>query len=361
MTNQPELPTVVLRKLLPYVRNADMPNLEEALKPSPALYNEFSYFTKKHCKTNFPEGKFICPFCLVKGDRETPWSKIQNIFYDQDFRTRKAATDCIEINTVEEGPFGRFHLRVKSKSLRDIQSRIVVPDADTFDDWLAPENKFRSKTSYWTETGLIKGRTEKVVSIALKDMELFHNAQDLVCHVDQFHHPNGLHWRMKMRPGVGMWPDNEKPVRAYELDEINSLIMGKMFLGAIRRKSPRENTDFQETIITRISKNKRRHDGRKRYMNPVAAKYTDIGYTHSYMRTLALAYQIDDNLQRSTRKFTKVPERLHKIMALRDYVHCSCEIYEKTKFVDLAWYDQSKFGMLNAIRLILNAVIKQDY
>ena len=358
MDNKPELPVVVLRKLLPHIRNADMANVEEAFKASPALYNEFSYLTKKHCKKTYPEGKFICPFCLVRGDNGTPWFKIQNSFYNQDYRTRKAAKESIDVEEVRHN--GWLHYKIRSKTRREIQSKIVVADAETLDEWLAPENKFRMNTSYWMEKGLKIGRTQQVLNIIMRDMELFHNAHDLVEHVERTHHPNGHHWRRRMIDGM-LWMDSHKPVRAYELDEISNLIMGKMFNGSLRRKSPRENRSFQETIITKISRNKRRFDGRKRYMDPRLARYTDIGYTHTYMRTLALAYQIDDNLQRATHKHRLVPEDLHKIMALRDYLNCSCEIYENIKFVDLACYDYSKFGMLNAIRMILDAVIKHPY
>ena len=50
--NLPELPAAVFRKILPYVRTKDMPRIEKAVQSSPGLYNEFSYFTKKHCKKN---------------------------------------------------------------------------------------------------------------------------------------------------------------------------------------------------------------------------------------------------------------------------------------------------------------------
>ena len=349
----PPLPVTVLRKLLPYIRNADMDNVEEAFKASPALYNEFSYLTKKHSRKIFTAARLICPFCLVKGDalsKQTPWLRIQNAFYNQDYRTRKAARDCVEV-TSSLDRYGAWHYNVKSKTLRQIQSAIVVPDGETLVEYLEPENKFRTMTSHWAESGLKKGKTVKILKMAMRDMELFSNAYDLVAHVERTHHPNGHDWRS----------DSSEPVRAYEIDEISNLIMGKIFQGSLRRKSPRENDDFHETLVTRIINNKRRFDERKRFLNPTSAKYTDVGYTHVYMRTLALAYQIDDNLQRPTFRHKKVPSDLHKIMALRDYLQCSCEIFEKLKFKEIAIYDASKFGMLNAIRRILDAVVKQPY
>ena len=349
----PPLPVTVLRKLLPHIRNADMDNVEEAFKASPALYNEFSYLTKKHSRKRFAAGRFICPFCLVKGNfwtNQTPWLRIQNAFYNQDYLTRKSARDCVEVKGVLD-QYGSWHYKVKSQTLRDIQSAIVVPDGETLVEYLQPENKFRTMTSHWAESGLKNGKTVKILRMAMRDMELFSNVYDLVAHVERTHHPNGHDWRS----------DLHEPVRAYEIDEISNLIMGKIFRGSLRRKSPRENDDFHQTLVTRIINNKRRFDERKRFLNPTSAKYTDVGYTHVYMRTLALAYQIDDNLQRPTFKYKKVPPHLHKIMALRDYLQCSCEIFEKIKYKEIALYDASKFGMLNAIRLICDAVVKKPY
>ena len=176
--NQPELPVTVLRNLLPYIRTADMDNVEKALRPSPQLYNEFSYLTKRHSKKRFTEARLICPFCLVKGNRnanQTPWVKIQNAFYHQDDRTKNAARDCVELGGAHEED-GSWHYRVKSKTLRDIQSRIIVAGPETFVEYGLPDNRFRTMTSYWTETGLKKGKTVKRLSMAMRDMTLFSNA-----------------------------------------------------------------------------------------------------------------------------------------------------------------------------------------
>ena len=349
----PELPVTVLRRLLPHIRNADMDNVEEAFKASPALYNELSYLTKKHSRRRFAETRLICPFCLVKGNyftKQTPWLRIQNAFYNQDYRTRKAARDCVSVKGVLNQD-GSWHYKVASKTLREIQSGIVVPDGETLVEYLEPENKFRTMTSHWAESGLKKGKTVKILRMAMRKMELFGDAYGLVEHIEKHHHPNGHGWRS----------DNDEPVRAYEIDEISNLIMSKIFQGSLRRRTPRQNKDFHEMLVTRIINNKRRYDERKRFLNPTSAKYTDVGYTHVYMRTLATAYMVDDNLQRPTFRHKKVPAYLHKILALRDYLQCSCEIYEKLDFQELAVYDASKFGMMNAIRQICNAVVKQPY
>ena len=72
---------------------------------------------------------------------------------------------------------------------------------------------------------------------------------------------------------------------------------------------------------------------------------------------------IQDKLPGSTQKHKLLPESLHKILALRDYLECFCDAVE-CRFYSLnrEMIEAEKyFGRANALRLICNSILKYSY
>ena len=342
MNSEQEIPAVVFRKLLPYIRTKDMRNVEKAVKASPQLYNEYSFHTKKHAKKTYANAPLICPYCLVGGGYFNAWHKILFAVYGQHEKTWAAAEVALAL--FRSGPF----ILVEALSFADLKQQLVERDAPRVAQ-ATPENRFRRWTQIWAE----EYSEEKKVGTflkALKDLEIFHTAADLVDHIETAHTPRGDVWKNSDRP----------PIRAHEFDELASLIAGKEFRNSIVTKSPRRNRSFRNAFKTGAAHRRKRVGQQRNFLNPpLHGLYTDN--VQNLHRTFALAYLLEDNLQRSTRQHLVIHPRYHKLLALRNFLACQIEVFEDVEFDLLARDNACHFGMIVSIKIILDSIIKMPY
>ena len=345
MNSKQEIPAVVFRKVLPYIRTKDMRNVEKAVKASPQLYNEYSFHTKKHSKKSFVNAPLICPYCLVGGGYFNPWHKILFAVYGQHRRTWAAAEEAVAL--YRSGPY----ILVEAVSLTELKQKLVGKDEPMVCQ-ITPENKFRRWTQIWAEEYTQERKVNTLLK-AMKDLELFSTAADLVEHIESAHHPSGTIWKNSDRP----------PIRAHEVEELSSLIMGKEFQNSIVTKSPRRNKSFRNAFKNGAAQRRNRIGRDRNFLEspwtPRDGLYTDN--VQNLHRTFALAYLLEDNLQRATRQHLVIDPELHKLLALRAFLACQIEVYEDVEFDLLARDNSCHFGMIAAIKIILDSIIKMPY
>ena len=73
---------------------------------------------------------------------------------------------------------------------------------------------------------------------------------------------------------------------------------------------------------------------------------------------------IRDTLPGSTQKHKLMPDSLHKVLALRNYLECfrdaaECRVYNSSRFEMIE--AEKYFGRANALRLICNSILKFPY
>lgn len=341
MSSDREIPAVVFRKLLPFIRTKDMRNVEKAVKCSPVLYNEYSFHTKKHSKS-FVNAPLICPYCLIGGGYFNPWHKILFAVFGQHEKTWAAAEVALAL--FKCGPY----ILVEALSLFGLKQKLVEQDAPVVAQ-ATPENRFRRWTQIWAEEYSQKKKVNTFLT-ALKDLEVFYSAADLVSHVEAAHTLRGEIWKQSERP----------PVRAHEHEELTSLIVAKEFVNQVITKSPRRNKNFRDAFKTGATHRRKRIGQQRRFLNPpVMGLYTDN--VQNLHRTLALAYLLEDNLQRANRQHLVIQPRYHKLLALRNFLACQIEVFEDIEFDLLARDNACHFGMITAIQIILDTIIKLPY
>ena len=345
MSEKPEIPALVFRKVLPFIRTRDMSNVEKAVQSSEALYNEFSFHTKKHSKTVYPDSRLICPYCLVSGGLFNPWHRVIMAIYKMAPKVWAQAN--VGIALYHSGPY----ILVESETLEDIKERCISRDESNSLQGL-PENRFRRWTQIWAEEYDREKSAQKLL-IALRDLNIYTSAGELVNHIESAHHPSGSAWKAASSPSV----------RAHDLDEIVSLIMGKQFQGSIITQSPRKNRNLHNAMKTGASNRKRGHGDSRRYLNPghdpTPSLYSDK--VQNIHMTISLCYQLEDNLQRLPRKHLVIDPKFHKLLALRDFLACQVEVFEKITFDDLTRDTANHFGFINAIKLILDSILQLPY
>ena len=339
-----EIPAVVFRKVLPFIRTKDMRNVEKAVKCSPVLYNEYSFHTKKHAK-KFVNGPLICPYCLIGGGYFNPWHKLLIAVYGQHAKTWAAAEVALALFRC--GPY----ILVEALSLTGLKQKLVEREAPMIAQ-ATPENRFRRWTQIWAEERTEKKKVDTFLT-ALKDLEIFHSAADLVTHVETAHHPSGDIWKHSDRP----------PVRAHEIDQLTSLIMAKEFQNSIITKSPRRNKNYRDAFKTSATHRRKRMGQNRRFLTPpltpISGLYND--HVQNLHRTMALAYLLEDNLQRANRQHLVINPRYHKLLALRNFLACQIEVFEDIEFEQLPRDNACHFGMITAINIILDTIIKLPY
>ena len=337
-----EIPSVVFRRLLPFISSRDMKNVEIAVMPSPALYNEYSCYTKKHSRQVYPDSRLICPYCLISGGFFNPWHKMLMAIYRMNPDTWELGQQGVAL--FRSGPY----ILVEAETIEGMKARLPK-NASSSVLWL-PENRFRRWTQIWAEE---KDRNEAAnkLLLALRDVNVYNTASQLVTHIETAHHPSGEIWKKT---------NIREQVRAHELDELTSLIMAKQFVGSIISISPRKNKEFHENLKSRASRRKRRYRENPRFMNPPATTMY-IDRVQNVHRTLALCYLLEDNLQRNTRTHLVIRPKLHKLLALRDYLACQVEVFERIEFDDLPQDNAVHFGIINAIKLILDSILQIPY
>ena len=352
--SEQEIPAVAFRKILPFVGVKDIKNIGEAVKASPQLYEEFSFFTKRDSKEVFPEARLSCPYCLVAGGFRNPWLRLQHTIFGLDHRVINCASATLTV--FRSGP----QMLVEKQSLEQIKAKHPPIDPE-LPVMLDPLNKFLSHLEHWSTEGVQNGKSVRRILIALRDIELFKSSKELIQHIEDTHHPSGKNWR-KLPPGYLRRAKELKNefVRAVEVDELGSLLDNKKYRGLLRHQSPRKNVILKKAISDGIISNRRKFGQNRRFMNiPIHSNDKDV--SENYHRTLALAYQLEDDINNSNKQFLVVPPRLHKILAMRNFLACMCEVFEDIEFTDLNQSDLNRFGMYNAIKIILDHVIKLPY
>ena len=345
MSEKPEIPVLAFSKILPFVRTRDMPNVERAVRPSRALSNEYSLHTKKHSTTIYPDSRLICPYCLITGGLFNPWQRVIMAIWTMAPKVWAEASGGIAL--YHSGPY----TLVEPETLEDIKARCIPRDESNSLQSL-PENRFLRWIQIWAEEYDREKSAQKLL-VALRNLKVFYSASELVSHIESAHHPRGSDWKAA----------SSAPVRAHDLDEIVSLIMAKQFQGSIITQSPRKNKNLHNAMKTGDSRRKRRHGDSREYLNPghdpTPSLYTDK--VQSIHRTLSLCYLLEDNLQRLPRKHLVIDRKFHKLLALRDFLACQVEVFEKITFDDLTRDTANHFGFINSIKLILDSILQLPY
>ena len=151
-------------------------------------------------------------------------------------------------------------------------------------------------------------------------------------------------------------------IRAFEIDELISLIDAKKYQNSIVVTSPRKNQNFKNAFKAETSIRRRRYGQDRRYLNPPTSFLTSgVDKVQNLHRTLALAYLLEDKLQRSNRQYMVVPQKYHKLLALRNYLACQQQVYEDLEFGHLSQDNACYFGLINAIKIILDSIFKLPY
>ena len=354
MNTEREIPAIAFRKILPFVGFKDMKNIGEAVKASENLYEEFSFYTKRDSNEVFPEARLICPYCLVAGGFRNPWLRLQHTIFGLDHRVINSASATVTL--FRSGP----EMLLESQTLEQIRSQNPSIDSE-LPVRLDPMNAFLSRLTTWSTEGVENGKSVRCILIALRDLEIFTSSKDLIKHVEDTHHPTGKNWR-KLPPGYLLRAKELKNefVRAEEIDELGSLLDNKKFRGLLRHQSPRKNVILKKAISDGIISNRRRYGQNVRFMN-IPIHSNDKNTSENYHRTLALAYQLEDDINNSNKQFSVIPARLHKILALRNYLACMIEVFEDIQFTDLNKSDMNRLGMYNAVKIVLDHVIKLPY
>ena len=354
--NKQELPAVVLRKILPFLGTKDIKNVGIAVEQSPTLYNEFSCFTKKHARETYPESRLICPYCLIAGGYVNPWQKLRTRIFGNDQRIHHSASESLAMFKL--GP----KMLIETQNLAQITAPIHRSSAFRPNP-ADPKMRFRNYMDKRANEGVKNGQTAKEAINALEDLKLFTSAKDLVQHVEDTHDPHGKNWR-KIPTGSKRRAKQAKNefIRAVEIDELGSLLDNKKYRDSIHHQSPRKNVLIKQAIVVGILNNKRRFPQPRTgiFLN-TPLSFADNDLSQNYHRTLALAYLIEDNLNYSNKQFKVLDPKLHKLWALRNFLACMCEVFESCEFIDLDHADVNRFGMYNAIKVILDHVIKLPY
>ena len=161
-TNQ-EMPELVFWRLLPFVAQKDMLNVGLAVKASPSLYHQYSLYTKKDSKKDYPKTPLICPYCLIQGNHFNPWHKILNTVFTQHQRTWGTADAGLTLFDSENRTI------VESQSLADLKEKLVEPDAPSVVQ-ATPENRYRRWTKIWSEDYPVEKKANRLL-IAIKDLQ----------------------------------------------------------------------------------------------------------------------------------------------------------------------------------------------
>ena len=349
-TNQ-EMPELVFWRLLPFIAQKDMLNVGLAVKASPSLYHQYSLYTKKDSKKDYPKTPLICPYCLIQGNHFNPWHKILNCVFTQHQRTWAAADAGLTLFDSENRTI------VESQSLADLKEKLVEPDAPSVVQ-ATPENRYRRWTKIWSEDYPVEKKANRLL-IAIKDLQMFNYAFELVEHIESAHHPTGRIWKSLERPIQRL---GQSRIRAFEIDELISLIDAKKYQNSIVVTSPRKNQNFKNAFKAETSIRRRRYGQDRRYLNPPTSFLTSgVDKVQNLHRTLALAYLLEDKLQRSNRQYMIVPQKYHKLLALRNYLACQQQVYEDLEFGHLSQDNACYFGLINAIKIILDSIFKLPY
>ena len=350
-----ELPAVAFRKILPYLATEDMKNVGLAVKASPTLYNEFSFYTKVDSRDVYPEAKLICPYCLIAGGYISPWQKLTNAMFGNDIRLRHGASASLQI--FKSGP----SFILECKNLDQIIAPIKKKDRALRLNPSDPANRFRVYMDKRSNDGVKNGKTVEFALRALKDLDMFESARDLVSHIEDSHHPTGKNWR-KLPPWRKQHAKQLKNefIRAVEIDELGSLLDNKKYRGQLYHQSPRKNILLRRAICEGIVSNKRPFSRRQFFMNfPLSLSDTDQG--QNYHRTLGLAYLLEDNLKYSNKQFQVIDPKIHKLWAVRNHLACMTEVFQSCEFQTIQQHDVNRFGMYNAIKVIFDHVINLPY
>ena len=343
MSENKEIPVVIFRRLLPFISTRDMPNVEKAVMASPKLYNEYSFHTRKH-SSNCAESRLICPFCLVTGGLFNPWNNILINIWGMDPRIWNLGHRGLAL--YKSGPF----ILVEPETLDGITQKSTARKDYFRNQSLAShfhENKFRRYTQIWAEDMDRKEVTKKLL-LALRNVEVYDSASELVKHIESAHEIQGRQWK------------NERfPVPAQCLDELTDIIMAKEFMGAVQSIAPRKNKELHDKLRLGASRRKRRQGGSHPSLNATDTMYTDS--VQSIHRSLSLLYWIEDNLQRNPRRYLVTHPRLHKLLALRDFLACQLEVCENITFNQLPRDNATHFGIINAVKLVLDSLLKLPY
>ena len=348
-TNQ-EMPSVIFRRILPFVSQKDMKNVELAVRASPKLYNEYSFFTKKDSKKSYA-GPLICPYCLIGSGFFNIWHKILMCIFGMNQRTWGAASVGVEV-------FESEHLSiVEAKSFASLKELLVERDAPMVAQGTA-ENRFRRWTQIWTEEYNCEKKAKRLL-VAAKDLVVFNSAYLLVKHIESAHHPTGAIWRSLENPIQRL---GHVRIRAHELDEISSLITRKEFRGAVVAVSPRKNQNFKNSFKNETAARRRRHGHNQRFLNPPTSFLTQGNdKTQNLHRTLALAYLLEDKIFHSNKQYLVVPQQYHKLLALRNFLACQIQVYEEVEFGFLSMDNACYFGLINSVKIILDSIIQLPY
>ena len=340
-----EIPAVAFRKILNFVGTNDMPNIHEAVMISPTLINEFNHHTKRYTR-DFTDANLLCPYCLVADGSSSPWRRVQDLLFEHNHWTQKEASASLEMWRNETHKF------IKSHDILGIQTKLNGLGGVRVNN--AARSNFLSLVNYWSTTGLANGKIRSILNLALKNMETFDSVKSLFNHIENTHHPKGCGW-LKSRT----------PLRAYEFDSLSDLIMAKT-IPTLGVPSAKDNIPLLKAFREGIVRNKLKRSREESIILRISTcenlfDYRDTGHVQDYHRTLALSFQFEDNLVWPTIKHKILPRRLHKILALRDYLHCKCEVFENINYRELTPVTVTRFGMYNAVRIILNEILKLPY
>ena len=208
MSNQ-EMPDLVFWKLLPFISQKDMPNVEKAVRASPNLCHQFSKYTKADSKKIFQKTPLICPFCLIHGKMYNPWHKIIMAIYTHHQKTWAAADCCVDLFDSQNRTIVEF------QSLTKLKEKLISRNA-TRELQGKPENRYRRWTQIWVEDYSIERKANRLL-LSIKDLKLFYYANELVAHIEAAHHPTGAIWKSQ-ESLVQRFAHGR--IRAYEIDEL---------------------------------------------------------------------------------------------------------------------------------------------
>ena len=343
MSENKEIPVVIFRRLLPFISVRDMPNVEKAVMASPKLYNEYSFHTRKHSST-CPESRMICPYCLVTGGLFNPWNNILITIWGMDPRVWELGHRGLAL--YKSGPY----ILVEAETLDGITSKSTARKDLFRNQSIAShfnENKFRRYTQMWAEEMDRKDVMKKFL-LALRNLKVYDSPFELVSHIEAAHNLRGPQWRK-----------TRFPVHANNMDEITDFMMAKQFIGSVQAIPPRKNKSLHEELKLGAARRKRRQGG-----NPPSLNTTDtinMDSVQSIHRSLSLLYWLEDTLERNPRRHLITQPRLHKLLALRDFLACQMEVCENIAFDQLPRDNATHFGIINAVKLVLDSLLKLPY
>ena len=141
------------------------------------------------------------------------------------------------------------------------------------------------------------------------------------------------------------------------LKTLLSLLDAKKYKNSLSVISPRKNRNFHSIFKSEMAIRRRRHGQDRHLLNPPNT-FLEHGRdkVQNYHRTLSLAFLLEDKLQRSNCQYKVVPEKFHKLLALRNFMSCQIEVIENVEFGTLSDDNRSYFGLINGIKMILDSI-----